>query len=278
MNSILETIASGSDYLAKKGIDSPRLNMEHLIAHSLGCTRMDLYAQFDQPLHEAQLVPLRKNLKSRGEGIPLQHLLRTISFLGRDFLCDARALIPRPETEELAELLCKKFPSDCADVLDLGCGSGVIGLSIAGEFPDSKVFLADISEEALCLCRENRDQLGLKNTQVIESNLFSNLNDQFDLIVANLPYVPEKDRSGMDRELSHDPALALFSGPDGLDLLRRLISEAPTYLKTGALLALEIGHDQASQIITLLEESGFRDIQVLSDLSGIPRFPIARKI
>jgi release factor glutamine methyltransferase len=250
--------------------------MEHLLAQRLGCTRMQLYTQFDRPLEEEILAPLRESLKKRGEGIPLQHLLGSVGFHGRDFLCDARALIPRPETEELAEMILKLVVGGPLEILDMGCGSGVLGLTLAAELPDSHVTLADLSEDALSLTRENAEKLGITNITLVRSDLFSAISGTFDLIAANLPYVPEGEAAEMARELRHDPALALFSGADGLDLLRRFVPEAFAFLKPGGLLALEIGHDQASQLFAGLESSGFREIEIRTDLSGIARFPFAR--
>lgn len=276
MKSVLETINGGAEYLAKRGVEEARRNMEHLLAHQLGCTRMQLYTQFDKPLDEGDLAPLRDLLKRRGEGIPLQHLLGEISFHGRDFICDGRGLIPRPETEELAEMILANLPQGSLEILDMGCGSGVLGLTLAVERQESRVTLADVSQDAISLTRENADRLGLGNISVIASDLFSEIKGSFDLIAANLPYVPAGEASGMARELGHDPALALFSGEDGMDLLRRFVPDCVNFLKPGGMVALEIGHDQASQVRRLLESSGFQDIAVRTDLSGIARFPFAK--
>ncbi|MGA0898806.1 MAG: peptide chain release factor N(5)-glutamine methyltransferase [Luteolibacter sp.] len=277
MKTVLETIDGGTGYLEKRGIEDARRNMQWLVAHQLGCTRMEIYTQFDRPMTEAELAPLRESLRRRGEGIPLQHLLGTVSFLDHEFKCDGRALIPRPETEELAEwILSWELPDDLK-VLDMGCGSGVLGLSLAAAHPEWQVTLADASAEALSLSRENARALGLDRVQLIESDLFSKLDGSFGGIVANLPYVREGDRAGMSKELEHDPDLALFSGADGLDLIRRFIPEAFEKLLPGGWLALEIGHDQAGEVSKLLGSAGFNDITIKSDLSGIERFPAARK-
>jgi release factor glutamine methyltransferase len=277
MTTVLETIDGGTRYLEKRGIEDARRNMQMLVAGQLGCTRMDLYLQFDRPLDEAELAPLRDALKKRGEGIPLQHLLGTVWFHNREFKTDARALIPRPETEELSEwLLSWKLPQN-QRVLDMGCGSGVLGLTLAAERPEWDVVLADVSPDALALARENAARLELSNASLLESDLFSAIDGPFDGIVANLPYVPEFERATMSREVLHDPALALFSGADGLDLIRRFVPEAFQHLKPGGWLAMEIGHDQASQVAGFLQACGFADIEVKTDLSGIARFPFGRR-
>ncbi len=277
MSTVLETIDGGTRYLEKRGIEDARRNMQMLVAHQLGCTRMDLYLQFDRMIEENDLVPLRESLKKRGDGIPLQHLLGTVYFYKYEFKTDARALIPRPETEELAEWILKwELPAD-SQILDMGCGSGVLGLTLASERPGWKVTLADVSPDALSLARENAGTLEVASANFIESDLFSAVAGPFDGIVANLPYVPDSERARISKEVSHDPELALFSGADGLDLIRRFIPEAFERLKPGGWLVLEIGHDQASQVAEILKTSAFTDIEVKTDLSGIPRFPFARR-
>ena len=277
MSTVLETIDGGTRYLEKRGIEDARRNMQMLVARQLNCTRMQLYTQFDQPIEEADLVPLRENLKKRGEGLPLQHLLGKVWFHQQEFITDARALIPRPETEELAEWILKwDLPADSL-VLDMGCGSGVLGLTLASQRPGWQLTLADVSPDALALAQENAAAQKIQNATFLHSDLFAAIGTQFDGIVANLPYVPESERPTISREVSHDPALALFSGPDGLDLIRRFIPEAFHRLKPGGWLVMEIGHDQASQVTEILKASGFTAIAVKTDMSGIDRFPFAKR-
>jgi release factor glutamine methyltransferase len=277
MTTVLETIDGGTRYLEKRGIEDARRNMQMLVARQLGCTRMDLYLQFDRPLEESDLAPLREVLKKRGEGVPLQHLLGAVWFHKHEFKSDARALIPRPETEELAEWVLSWELPENQGVLDMGCGSGVLGLTLAAERPGWHVTLADVSPEALSLARENAGKLEISNASFVESDLFSAIAGSFDGIVANLPYVPESDRATMAREVLHDPALALFSGADGLDLIRRFVPQAFEHLNPGGWLVLEIGHDQASQVAGFLHACSFTDVEVKTDLSGVARFPFARR-
>ena len=281
MKPLLETLQSGTDYLARRGVEEARLNMEHLLAHVLGCRRLDLYLRFDQGLSEAQLEPLRVLTKRRGEGEPLQHLLGTVEFHGSEFVSDHRALIPRPETEHLVTLLMEHHHSKDhpATVLDVGTGSGCIGLSLAKAWPGASVTLVDISEDALELARLNAERSGVAGSAVklVRSDLFEKLpTATFDLIVANLPYIPTSELAELSREVRRDPTLALDGGASGLDIIHRLLEESPQHLTPGGMLALELHHDQAVRVSERLQMLGFTDTQTHRDLPGIDRFVFAR--
>lgn len=280
MKLLLETLQSGTDYLARRGVEEARLNMEHLLAHVLGCRRLDLYLRFDQSLTESELQPLRELTKRRGEGEPLQHLLGTVEFHGSEFVCDHRALVPRPETEHLVHLLTQQYAAQAPPtVLDVGTGSGCIGLSLARAWPGASVTLVDISEDALELARLNAERAGLSAhaVKLVRSDLFEKLPAAtFDLIVANLPYIPAAELAGLSREVRRDPTLALDGGASGLDIIFRLLAEVPQHLTSGGLLALELHHDQALRVSERLQSLGFTDIQTHRDLPGIERFVFAR--
>lgn len=279
MTTVLDAIEKGTTYLEGKGIEDARRNMQLLVTHLLGCSRVELYMQFDRPMKDSELTPLRDQLKQRGEGIPLQHLLGTVEFYRREFKTDNRALIPRPETEELASIILKQELPNDLELLDMGTGSGVLGLTLAAELGGKcqQATLADISPEALNLAEENTTLLGLGRVKLVESDLFSSLSDhQYHLIAANLPYIAEDDRHKLSTEVQQDPDLALFGGKDGLDILRNFIQQAPSHLHPGGLFALEIGHDQASAVEQMLQEQGFQEIITHKDLNSIPRFPMAR--
>jgi len=276
---VLEVLQSTTAYFQKRHIENPRLNAEHLLAHVLGRKRIELYLEFERTLLESDLTPLREMLRRRGAREPLQHLLGTVEFYGRTFGCDKRALVPRPETEQLVELLISRFKSEISHsrMIDVGTGSGVIALSLAAEFPEAEVVGVDISESALMLARENADRLGLADrVRFQRSNLLESVQPGFDLIVANLPYVSTEHRRNLSREVLHDPEVAIFAGACGDELLQELIARAPSWLQPGGILALEIGIGQSEALILALAEKNYRDIFNEKDYSGVTRFLFAR--
>jgi release factor glutamine methyltransferase len=276
---VLEVLQSTTAYFQKRNIDSPRLNAEHLLAHVLVQKRMELYLDFERRLRESELAPLRELVKRRGLGEPLQHLLGTVEFCGRSFRCDKRAMVPRPETEQLVELLISHLKSKIAypRVVDVGTGSGVIALTLAAEFPKAEVVAADISEDALMLARENAERLDLADrVRFLRSNLLESVQPGFDLIVANLPYVSTEDRRNLSREVLHDPEVALFAGARGDELVRQLIARAPSWLRAEGMLAMEIGIGQSEALVAALAEKNYRDISTEKDYSGVIRFLFAR--
>lgn len=300
MKTLLEVLQSGTDYLARQGCDEARATMQHLMAHVLHCNRTALYSQFDRPIQEAELAPLRQLLKRRAAGEPLQHLLGSTEFFRREFLTDARALIPRPETEELVEMVLKKIPAHPVRVLDMGTGSGIIGITLALELKERarEVVLADISPQALDLALENAMRLGAR-VSTVQTDLFENIplekaalrpeeaeppcsateeegqdavqDMRFDVIVANLPYIADGEK--LDPEVMRDPHTALFGGPNGWEIIERFLARARDYLNENGFIALEIGHDQAATVTQIMDGYGYNYMEVLKDMSGIARFP-----
>lgn len=284
MKTIQDILTSGTAYLEARGIEGARHSMQSLMVHVLGCNRTWLYLHYEDPLSEEKLVPLRELLKRRGKGEPLQHLLGSTEFYRREFRTDSRALIPRPETEELVEFALQMAPRrQGMRVLDMGCGSGIIGITLALELAKQQpeIVMADISEAALSLTLENATALGAK-VKTYRSDLFTAWDtpaegavqppDLFNLVLANLPYVPEGE--AVSAEVQHDPATALYGGADGLDIVRRFVKDALPHLADRALVMLEVGHDQGEATRALMEELGYTQTRVLTDMSGKPRFPM----
>ena len=271
---LLEVLRGTERYLADRGVENPRLNAEHLLAHALGLKRMELYLQFDRQLGEAERAPLREMVKRRGAREPLQHVLGTVEFHGRTFACDKRALVPRPETEQLVEIALEITKGKTSPViLDIGTGSGVIALTLALELPGASVHATDLSTDALALAADNATRHALtERITFAPSDLFPSGETKFDLIVANLPYIATNEIAALSPEVRHDPLSALDGGPDGLDLVRRLIDAAPDRLTPGGALLLEIGAGQADAVNTHLTARKFRDISVRSDYQNTPRF------
>jgi release factor glutamine methyltransferase len=278
LKTVQEIITATAGYFQKHGIESARLNAELLLAHVLGKKRIDLYLEFDRPLGEGELEPLRELMKRRANGEPLQHLLGTVEFHGRIFLCDRRALVPRPETEELVELVVG-LPEKPARVLDVGTGSGVIALTLAAEWPEAAVDAIDISAVALALAGENAARLGLaERVRFIESDLFAGLSEEdgrYGLIVANLPYIPAAEIPALSREVRHDPVRALDGGGDGAEVIRVFLDQARGRLLAGGTVALEIGAGQAEMLMEHLRLLTYKEVRSTPDLSGINRFLFA---
>jgi release factor glutamine methyltransferase len=273
---LLEVLRGAESYLSARGVENPRLNAEHLLAHTLGLKRMELYLQFDRPLGENERAPLRDLVKRRGAREPLQHLLGTVDFHGRTFASDRRALVPRPETEQLVEITLEIAQSKSSSaILDIGTGSGVIALTLALELPSAMIEATDLSPDALALAAENAARLGAtERVRFQQADLLPPGATKFDLIIANLPYIPAAEIETLSPEVRHDPLSALDGGPDGLDLIRRLIESAPDRLNHGGALLLEIGAGQSAAVEELLASRKFRDISLRSDYQDIPRFAL----
>lgn len=282
MKTVLEVITATAGYFAKNGVESARLNIEHLLAHVLGKKRMDLYLEFERVLTDAELTPLRELVKRRASGEPLQYLLGTAEFLSHSLLCDRRALIPRPETEELCEMLVAEAKVDACSwksgrVVDVGTGSGCIALALAAACPDARMTGVDVSDDALALARENAVRLGLAERVIFEkSDLLAGVDGPLDLVVANLPYIPSAELPGLQREVLREPHTALDGGADGLTFVRPLIAQAAEKLAPGGRLAFELHLGQPAAVAAMLGEK-FCDVRTARDHSGRERFVFANR-
>jgi release factor glutamine methyltransferase len=273
---VVDFLGLASAYLAARDFEQPRLDAELLLGHVLGLGRLELYLHHDRPLEEAEVDAFRELLRRRGRGEPVAYLVGTTGFRSLVLATDARALVPRPETEVLVELALARLP-DGGALLDLGTGSGAIALAVAGERPDATVTASDADEGALALAAENADRAGVR-PRLVRADLYEGLPDgeRYDVIAANLPYIPVGDVRVEPGVHEFEPHRALYAGADGLDLIRRAIAGAPDRLSPGGWLVLELGQGQAATVAGLLAERGFTDVEVTRDLAGIDRYGTGR--
>lgn len=288
MLSLLEIITKTTDFFASKGVESARYNAEQVIGHALGLKRMQLYLQFERLLAEAELEKIRPLVKRRAMREPLQHILGTVEWGGVTLKSDKRALVPRPETESLLELVLARKPAGGggADgmvlrVLDLGTGTGALALGIAVAWAEARVTAIDASEDALALARENAAVNGLgERVEFLKSDWFAALPDgaRFEVIVSNPPYLTDEEVAEAEPEVRlHDPRAALVAADAGLADLRRIIAGAVERLAPGGLLALETGIAQHAELLAAVAAAGLREGESCKDLSGRDRFVLARR-
>lgn len=281
MLTVLEIIKKTTEFFAARGIENPRLNAELLVGRGLGLGRMQLYLQFERPLTPAELETIRPLVRRRGQREPLQYVLGETDFFGLTLKTDRRALIPRPETERLVELVVTRpWTAPPAQILDLGTGTGAIALALAKHFPDARVTAVDRSAEALSLAAENADKTGLRERiTLLESDWFGAVpaSAVFDLIVANPPYLSAAETAETAPEVrGFEPHAALTAdGDDGLGDLRQIIAQARTFLRAGGLLALETGIAQHAELLALASAAGLARAASERDLSGRDRYVFA---
>jgi release factor glutamine methyltransferase len=214
----------------------------------------------------------------RVSGVPLQHVIGEWDFFGRTFKVDPRALIPRPETELLVEFIVSSPLPSAPRILDVGTGSGIIGISLALEIPGSTVIGTDISPDAISLASENKHLLDAENFSTVHCNLADAVHYRFDVLVANLPYIPSGVIPSLDSEVKdHDPLLALDGGTSGTSLILELIRSAPDKIKSGGLIVLETGFDQKISVPSYFSSEVWTDVRTYNDLAGSHRMVTARR-
>lgn len=275
---VREVIQRSTEFLQRHGVDSPRLQAELLLAYLLKLPRLQLYLNHDRVLAEPELTALRSLVQRRSKREPLQHLVGSTSFVGLEISVNRDALIPRPETETLAELAnaaLTKNPSPAPIALDFGTGTGCLAIALATHSKAAQVHALDISEAALALARANAQWHGLtERISFHHGNGFAALAAglSFDLLVSNPPYIPTAELATLQAEVrDFDPRTALDGGTDGLDFYRLLAHEAPAWLKAGGALFAEFGDGQETALEGLFSGSGWRGVAVHRDLTGRPR-------
>jgi release factor glutamine methyltransferase len=302
---VLEAIQKSAEFLAKKGVESPRLQTELLLAHLLKLPRMKLYLNFERTLTPAETDGLREFIKRRGQREPLQHITGSTSFCGLEIAVNRHALVPRPETELLAEsgwqFLSTLNPQP-STALDFGTGTGCIAIALAAKCPSAKVVATDISPDAFALARENAARNNVaERIEFLEGDGFAALEDrwgerprepkenavadgspgvsphQFDLIISNPPYIPSAEIAALQPEVrDFDPRAALDGGADGLDFYRKLAIESKPFLKPGGKIMLEFGDGQADAIRKIFEAEKWIVEAVKEDYSHRARILIAK--
>lgn len=264
-----------TQHFEKKEIDAPRLTAEVLLAHTLKVDRVRLYVDLDRPLEKGELAAYRELITRRSSGEPTQYLTGTREFYNRAFRVDDRVLIPRPETELLAEAALRFLPVDSPSrALDLCCGSGCLAVTLAAERPLCSVWAIDLHPGPLEVTRANAETHAVGGrVTVLQGDLYAPLPEgtRFDLIVSNPPYVRTAEIDSLSAEVRKEPRAALDGGADGLELVRRVIQGAQAHLKPGGLLALELGETQGAAVKELLEQAGFANVRVEKDLARLDR-------
>jgi release factor glutamine methyltransferase len=279
----LEGIQKSAEFLAKKGVEPPRLQAELLLAHILKLPRMKLYLNFERALAPAEVDGLRELVKRRGQREPLQHITGSTSFCGLEIAVNRNVLVPRPETELLAEAgwnFLSTINSPLSTALDFGTGSGCLAIALAAKCPNAKVFTLDVSADALILARQNAvsNKVG-DRIEFLQSDRFAALPEaiRFDLIISNPPYIPSTEIESLEPEVrDHDPRGALDGGADGLDFYRLLAAQAQQFLKPNGKIMLEFGDGQADAIKKIFENQNWVVEAIQPDYNQRQRIFIAR--
>lgn len=280
---VLSLLQWGSDYLKAKGLDEPRLTVDLLLAHVLSLPRLNLYLQFDRPLSADELSRFKSLFKRRLTREPLQYIIGETEFMGLRVRVTPDVLVPRPETELLAERAIEDLKNRSAgarNVLEIGTGSGNLVLAIARFVPDARVLSIDVSEAALAVARENLRAHAIEMVELAAMDVFSDRLDgrTFDVIVSNPPYISLAEFAELQPEVrDFEPRLATTDGADGLRVIRRIIELAGNALRPGGSLLLEVAYDQSRPVTALLAQRGLGAVRWYDDHAGIPRVVCAQR-
>ncbi len=272
---VLEWTTSRFD---RAGLESPRLEAQVLLSHALGCSRVELYTSFDKPMGEDERAAFRALIQKRLRGSPVAYLVGEREFWSRSFRVDERVLIPRSDTETLIEAVLGAVEGGEGelDVLEIGTGSGAIAVTLAAELPRARVVATDISEDALEIARENAQRHGVaERVAFLHGDLLAPLGEAtFDVVVANLPYIPTGDLERLQLEVRSEPLAALDGGAQGLDLLARVIADLGARLRDGGMAFFEHGFDQGQAVRSLLDDAGLGPASTILDLGGRERITV----
>jgi release factor glutamine methyltransferase len=281
-NSIAETLRTASRMLAAAGVPEARREAGSLLSFVIDKDRTFLISHSEAVLQDAELNRFREVVERRAEGEPLQYITGTQDFYGREFRVTPDVLIPRPETELLVEAALEEIADVPAPLIcDVGTGSGCIAVTLLCERPDARAVAVDISGAALVVATENARRLGVDDRMELKiSDCFDALDKTtFDLIVSNPPYVSADALAGLQREVrDHEPLVALSPGADGLRVIRRLLQQAPAFLKPDGHLIVEIGFDQGEAVQKLIDPEVWRLVEIRPDLQGIPRILVVTSL
>lgn len=279
---VLELLEWTTSYFDKHNIPNPRLDAEVLLGHLLEKSRLQLYLHFDMPVFQNDLTAFRELIKKRIARTPISYLTHHKEFMSLDFYIDERVLIPRPETEFIVETVLNSTNSHPQRILEIGTGSGIIAISLAVNMPESEIIATDISNDALAVAEKNRETHNCEERiTLIQGDLYEPIQSQdsskFNWIVSNPPYVASAENSNVSPDVhKYEPHIALFAGNDGLDIIRRLIVEAPKFLLPEGQLILEIGDKQSEHVKELLAgQSEYKNYEMINDYSGIERVVVA---
>jgi release factor glutamine methyltransferase len=277
MLTVLQALNKSTDYLDQKGIESPRMNAELLLADVLKCKRLELYLMYDRPLTEKELSEYREYLKRRSAFEPVQYIIGMVEFYGLEFKVSPAVLIPRPETEILVESVINSVnKEDELRIMDIGSGSGNISIAIAVNLPSAYITGIEISVSAIAVAKENLMKYNCnKRVSFLNYDILSVSRDELsdiDMIVSNPPYVSKDDYGKIQKEiLNYEPNIAVTDFNDGFKFYRKIISLAEQILNPDGKIFLEIGEGQSKRIYEIMNENNFKDISIVQDYQKIDR-------
>ena len=268
---ILDIINWAKDYFETKDVDSPRLTIELILCKVLKLDRINLYTQYDKPLTTHELEQTKLMINKRIQRIPLQYIFGQVEFYNLDFFVSSDVLIPRPETEEIVDLILRESDDKKEyDILDIGTGSGCIALSLASNLPNSKVNAIDYSIPALKIAKQNMDNLNIENVRLIHADILNTTpQNKYDIIVSNPPYVSTSEMEAIEKELTFEPEMALTDYSDGLEFYRRFVTIFKDILSISGQFYLEINNNFSNQIVELFKLE--YNVELINDISDNPR-------